>query len=466
MTMNVVHKTKTTALLKGVMSAAASLMVLAACTDSYPTLIHNDGSTIGNDEVYDRVPLMMFVNEQDYFSIIATRGTGVFDDEHAGKLANSLFYVYAFRAAEDADGNIVHNTDYRETSSGGTASDQDRLTAADCLLDGADYNFGMPTKLTADRNGTLEPQTTQKLYFSSAFQDVGYDFFVYHIDDFEPTAANTHREADRIYYDLEIDGSQDIMSGMAPKLTRDVLDEKIRDGKLTITKSDQEQILDIGNYCTFAAHRGVYPVMAMKHRLTRMQFLAYPGDESADNVVIKGISVESRYRGRLTVAARNTDETGIEFDSDRRDLELREASPDGVSPCPPLNSDGYVVSYDGSMALLPWDERPGLKIGESLMLAPDSEYALTLYYTQTVDVGGGKTEQRDLKSRYLLKAQETSYFKDPETGAYIFRPGYVYSVKIVVYGLQEIKVSANIEGWEYGGDIVLDPMEDDGVLLE
>lgn len=261
------------------MSAAASLMVLAACTDSYPTLIHNDGSsTIGNDEVYDRVPLMMFVNEQDYFSIIATRGTGVFDDEHAGKLANSLFYVYAFRAAEDADGNIVHNTDYRETSSGGTASDQDRLTAADCLLDGADYNFGMPTKLTADRNGTLEPQTTQKLYFSSAFQDVGYDFFVFHIDDFEPTAANTHREADRIYYDLEIDGSQDIMSGMAPKLTRDVLDEKIRDGKLTITKSDQEQILDIGNYCTFAAHRGVYPVMAMKHRLTRMQFLAYPDD--------------------------------------------------------------------------------------------------------------------------------------------------------------------------------------------
>lgn len=352
------------------MSAAASLMVLAACTDSYPTLIHNDGSTIGNDEVYDRVPLMMFVNEQDYFSIIATRGTGVFDDEHAGKLANSLFYVYAFRAAEDADGNIVHNTDYRETSSGGTASDQDRLTAADCLLDGADYNFGMPTKLTADRNGTLEPQTTQKLYFSSAFQDVGYDFFVYHIDDFEPTAANTHREADRIYYDLEIDGSQDIMSGMAPKLTRDVLDEKIRDGKLTITKSDQEQILDIGNYCTFAAHRGVYPVMAMKHRLTRMQFLAYPGDESADNVVIKGISVESRYRGRLTVAARNTDETGIEFDSDRRELELREASPDGVSPCPPLSSDGYVVSYDGSMASLPWDERPGLKIGESLMLAP------------------------------------------------------------------------------------------------
>ena len=44
------------------------------------------------------------------------------------------------------------------------------------------------------------------------------------------------------------------------------------------------------------------------------------------------------------------------------------------------------MSYDGSMASLPWDERPGLKIGESLMLAPDSEYALTLYYTQTVDV--------------------------------------------------------------------------------
>ena len=197
-----------------------------------------------------------------------------------------------------------------------------------------------------------------------------------------------------------------------------------------------------------------------------MQFLAYPGDESADNVVIKGISVESRYRGRLTVAARNTDETGIEFDSDRRDLELREASPDGVSPCPPLNSDGYVVSYDGSMASLPWDERARAEDRREpdrlprLGVCPD----IVLHS----DCRRWRRQDRTARPEIALPAQGPGdvLLQRTRKRAYIFRPGYVYSVKIVVYGLQEIKVSANIEGWEYGGDIVLDPMEDDGVLLE
>ena len=83
----------------------------------------------------------------------------------------------------------------------------------------------------------------------------------------------------------------------------------------------------MGNYCTFAAHRGVLPSHGHEAQANAHAVSGLSRDESADNVVIKGISVESRYRGRLTVAARNTDETGIEFDSDRRDLELRERRP-------------------------------------------------------------------------------------------------------------------------------------------
>ena len=66
----------------GMVAAFMATLLAVSCTDSYPTLIHNDGSQIGNDETYDRTPIMMFVNEQNYFSITATRGTGVFDEEH------------------------------------------------------------------------------------------------------------------------------------------------------------------------------------------------------------------------------------------------------------------------------------------------------------------------------------------------------------------------------------------------
>lgn len=441
----------------GMVAAFMATLLAVSCTDSYPTLIHNDGSQIGNDETYDRTPIMMFVNEQNYFSITATRGTGVFDEEHDSKYAAAVIHVFAFRDGFDQQGLLSSPADLRRTMFDETHSFFDS-GQADCLLDGPDYNVGMPTRFSADRTGALEPQTERGLYYSATYQDVGYNFFAYHIDDFAPTSANTHRDAERIWYDIEIDGSQDILSGYAPKLTREVLDEKIGASGLGISEDDQNRILNIGNYSTFAAHRGVNPVMDLRHRLARMKFEAYPGDESADNITITGITVESRYRGEFTVASRSTDDIGrIVFSGERKPLELREASPDGAQPCPPLSEDGYVVHYDPSMAGSNWEDRPALKIGESLMLAPDSTYTLTLYYTQTIDVGNGHTEVKQLSSRYAVKAQRNSYYRDTATGEYIFLPGYLYTVKIVVYGLQDIRVSVNIEGWKDGGDVPLDP---------
>lgn len=446
------------------MAGLAPAALLVACTDSYPTIISNDGSLIGNDEVYGHTPVMMFVNEQSYFSITATRGTGVLDEEHPGKYFNSVFHVFAFRDGSDLQGQLTATADMRRTvfTGSGGAYDAQRM---DCLVDGPDYNLGLPAMLSPDRSGALVPQTDSTLYYSSVYQDVGYNFFAYHIDDFKPTAASTHRESGRIWYDLEIDGSQDIMAGTAPRLTRDVLAQKIGDGKLAISADDQARILNIGNYSTFAAHRGVNPVITLKHLLTRLQFVAYPGDESADNIRITGISVEGRHRGRLTVAAHNADELGLSFYDGTRPLELREAS-DGVSPCPALDPEGYVVHFDESMESLPWSQRPALKIGESLMLAPDSVYTLTLNYSQVIDLGNGRTEEKKLMSRYTLRAGSNEYYFDPATGSHIFRPGYFYRVNIVVYGLQDIEVSANVEGWIDGGDIDLDPDESEDFVVD
>ena len=42
-------------------------------------------------------------------------------------------------------------------------------------------------------------------------------------------------------------------------------------------------------------------------------------------------------------------------------------------------------------------------------------------------------------------------------GATKFEAGYSYKVKIVIYGLEEVKITAELEDWKEGGSTVLDP---------
>lgn len=62
--------------------SAATMMLLAACSQSYPGLEYEfPDNEIGNTETYNKTPIMMFVNEQNFFSITATRGMGAFEND-------------------------------------------------------------------------------------------------------------------------------------------------------------------------------------------------------------------------------------------------------------------------------------------------------------------------------------------------------------------------------------------------
>ena len=408
-------KTTAAAIARLMLAAVLPLVMLAACTDTYPNIVSNDGSGIGNDETYDRTPIMLYVNEPNYFSIIATRGTGELTVDKPEKYYNSVVHVFAFRDGPDAQGVFSGNADMTRTVHS-TPRGQYDAHRTDCLLDGPDYNLGMPTMFSRAENGMIEMQ--------------------------------------------ELDSNFCYSARYAPKLTRRVLDEKMAPGNLHISATDQEKILNIGNYSTFAAHRGVNPTIDMRHLLTMFRFTAYPGDRSAANIRIKGIRMESKYRGELTVAANDTSLIGIKFEEDKDELELRDKT-DGSEPAPPLKAEGYVVQWTDDMANLNWQARPGLRVGECLMVAPDSLYTLTLTYEQTVSVGNGQTEVRQFETQYLLRADNSRLYWDPQEEVYRFRPGYYYDIKVVVYGLQPIKVEVGIESWEDGGDIPLDPDDED-----
>lgn len=488
--------------LNALMAVFASLPCMIACTQSYPGLDYDIEEGVQNTETYDKTPIMVFVNEQNFFSITtrgaSTRGTGAFQDYSSSdkwKYNNSTFYVYAFRAEADAQGGqLTADPDLTHSAYAiGHTHDED---GRDCLVDGPDYNFGMPTKPNTDGVGALEPDATnssvldvlgeRRMYYSNVYQDVGYNFFGYFLDDLAAT-AKPQRNSDLIYYDLKIDGTQDLMCGYAPKLDMQRLNEKYSQANLTNVE-DKKKIVNIGGYSTFAAHRGVYPIIDMKHQLTQFEFYAYPGEKAADSIIVTGITMEGWNEGRMVVASTNKDTAQIGLHTltegrQRVSFQLRDTLVKDINGCPDfgttnmdkLRADnrygaiakvlgerpGYMAPrWDESNGNPDWQRRNSEKMGGSLMLFADSVYVVTLHYSQLKRDG----TIANLKATYTVKAKSntpSSYDYDEATGQWMFRPGTVYQVKIAVYGLQPIVVVAQWTPWENGGDVIIDPDDDD-----
>lgn len=479
--------------------ALVALAALSSCSDSYPGLTYDyNGDKITNNETYDKTPVMVFVNKQNFFSVSATRGgdtepgkgTGPFDEESilTEKYTKARFYIYAFRKekyANDKDNDLTTEPDLTYTRL--SEDRQQDEFALNCLVDGPDFNYGMPARLTSDMAGSFdllykkddqdkgstigsgnfideETKETQTLYYSSKYQNVGYNFFAYYIDSLNlekhsVDIYNVSRTPESVAYDITIDGTQDIMCGSAPDLRADMFgvgEDKRYD--INITKEERDVIINQGGggYSTFAAHRGVYPIVDMKHQLAQLNFVAYPGDERCKDIVITGIEVVAPTRGTLTVAARDKKNIGFKPDMDEEgSFYLKEKSVDG-NKCEALAPVPMKWPYDENNNKAPeiYSEREATEIGGSIMLPSQGSYYIRLHFKQMKkDAAGNDTEPQKLVATYTIEAPTAD-----ESGEKVFKKGYKYNIYIVVYGLQPIKMSASIEGWHEEKDpIIVDP---------
>lgn len=429
----------------------ATVVLFCTCAQSYPGLEYTGKDDWGgNSEGTLEVPIMLFSKETGFFSMIATRGTGAFDSDNDAKLANSRFYVYAFRA---------ENTDFTKTKN----KDVQQVYDSDgdvCLVDNEhNYLLGKEVRIcksstypdyTGEMEFVDEQGTPEILYYSTKHQETGYNFFGYYIDDFQPTEKNATREKDRIYYDIDIDGCQDIICGYAPKLTPNYVASILRKSG-NYNETDRNNIVNFG-YSTYAAHRNVNPIIKMNHLLTRLKFQIYPGDETARNITITGIKVTTRYKGRLTVAAKDTSEIGLQFYDDEKAIYLREMSEDGLNT-EELKQDFYQISLEEGEENVPLYERHYRNVGESMMIPSTESVKVTIEYDE--ETNGKKTHT---EAEYEVYAPKNELYRNPKTGKYMFKEGYCYTMKIVVYGLQPIQIMANIEGWQDADDpIYVDP---------
>ena len=450
-------------------------LLLASCAgESYPGMeyeyvlnedIINDESGKTNDR---GVMIDVYLAPDTYTmgSVSTTRGTGPFivpdtTRQDSNRYEHSTFHVFAFRASPDDQGLLTYSPDYTKRSSDPNDG------KVNCLVDGTNYNLGVPSRLDLNRSGKLhfkhyDMLNDSMLYYSAKYNDVGYNFFAYHLDDFVPTEATTHRTTEGICYDIDIDGTRDLMYGYAPKLTSDVLDSLIIKDNLEIEEEQRNHILNIGYYSSYAAYHGVRPYINLKHALTRLRFMAYPADATCDSVTIESIEILAHNKAHLWVARPNVNDVGLTFEPERAYVAMMDHNatthPDsvGIMPYQPLRTEGNTVNWQPEYEGNDWKDNPPTIIGGDMLLPTDSVFRMKLTYRQTLinkDPRTGENIVNRNTTTYDLRAPEVDVSYDERLRRYMYLPGHTYHINIGVYGLRPIVVNTSVDGWEEGEDI-------------
>jgi hypothetical protein len=193
-------------------------------------------------------------------------------------------------------------------------------------------------------------------------------------------------------------------------------------------------------YSAFAARKGVQPNMIFKHLLSRFTFEVKAGNADAADatnpVEITGIRVISKATGDLVINA-TAAAPAIEW-SQAAAVALSLANVDATNAFSLAgNSD-----YD--------------QIADALLVAPgESQYAIEIDMRQ--DKPGLTQPWTDTYATTI-----TIPALDPTDPNYVATPvaeaGNSYKVKLIVYGLEEIKVETVLDAWKaYPETIDIDP---------
>ena len=461
--------------------AALATTAFAACTESYPTAIFEEPTAnlrdMNTEQVSDRTPVLLFVNQQELFTVTTTRGMGQFPPSKPDDYTKGSIYVFAFR--DSTNDKLTYNASLDQTSYATVNNpgiQNDSVEHRDCLVDGVDYNLGLRTHILYGSSGELayKPEDfSDKLagdyanygykfdrtcYYSDQHQETPYNFFAYYIDDFDSKllrGVNAWRTRDSIWYDLTIDGTQDLMCGMAEPLDTAVLNKYY--SKQLKSLSSEERSIVLNGYSKFAADRDIHPYINMKHILTQLRFKIYPGDSTAGDVVIQGIKVKFKKKVHLCVATQNpkVHKPGASF-GDFYDFS-NVVFPDSMEYVDDDNVKikGYAVTYDAaSMEDKKWYDRSSVQVGNGIIVSPDSIYDVVIEYQQKAKNTPGsnkKTWNKDAQS-----SRKTITLAGSDLKEKVFKTGHVYNINIAVYGQKEIEVYTAFGQWEDGEEVFVD----------
>ena len=439
-------------------------VMLGCSSESYPGIDYEPEipDALRNDEsgrsTGKGLSVSLSVSGPSFQITNVSRGQGPLDDvANVARFKDARFYVFAFRDNPDDQGPFAYNPSFKQHS---------KDDNPDCLIDDSDNEWlGMPARIDIE-SGAIHMlrknlRVDSILYYGTRHQDIGYNFYVYHIDDVNIDATNAHRDETGIYYDLELDGTQDIMTGRSIRFTDEVLRNNYP-GYSDLPLETRNHIMNIGNYSAYSANYDVNPIIYMRHLLTQLKFYAYPGDKSCKDIEFKDIQIEARYKGRLYVVKVDVSKLDFSFDESKMFIPLMEPSinEDGTKGTyQPLTPEKYKIDWSEDMDKTDWTKNPGVHLGGDMILPPETTFHLKVAYQQKNNAD--PISYRSVEADYLLMAPELEESRDEVTGEFCFLPGKSYVVKLGIFGGRTPEVQVNLDGWQDGGDIEIggDPFE-------
>lgn len=439
----------------------------------------------------DLAPVMVTYSDPTY--TVLTRGLGAFistdetnpdaENPTLGKRnwENALLHFFAFHTGEDADYSIQLKDDKEKVNT---------------LVDGSvDFPFerlslgydptphGKRAHLSAEEGGAFInwEETAEGLYYGTLDQTKPFKFYSYHIGQKDPDkaalATNFSRTNDDISFDINIDGTQDVLYSQSDVNLQEVI-EKVNNSypidednmfpdEIAEAQQKREE-LHASLFSTFSAHRNVHPLMKYEHKLAYMNFKIFPGGnyrdmiENRDSIYVQAVRVRSRHKGHFTIVNKDLNKNG--------ELTWSQDIDGGTNPEMPnyynmvltdtlrnesgnqmeLMKDSFIVELkdeyfnaDGTQKV-PIYERDSVRLGESgILFAPCETLPLMMTLRRCFRDG---TEQT-YNVKYDIKLSDGKRFE----------AGYYYNVRIAIFGLYEIEVEAEVGPWQSGGNVDIEP---------
>lgn len=291
-----------------------------------------------------------------------------------------------------------------------------------------------------------------------------YEFFGYYVDDAVVNRDGKNapvpvKTAERIELPFVIDGSQDILAATTDKA------------------ADNTKALNAGRlYSAYSARKGVIPNLVFNHQLSRFNVYVKRGDSYdvthdinlADSLTLTRIQVLSNTEATLVIANRVCNDAsgqtlgnGLDkstFSSPewlyvKRGEDVHNLSKaDNIHPAQSWTENSFV----GTIMVIPGQSVYHFRLGLDQKGYTDyprySADGRELYDIETeFDVDFARLLSMDQDPKYSDGDASTSSGLDKEAVS-----GHQYDVNIVVYGLQDVRITVSLTPWQDGGSVLTD----------
>lgn len=420
-----------------------SMLLFNCSRDTYVGELPTDDDA----PLVEPIPIILSLGMSDFE--ILTRGSGEVNNGNDADFWDKVrFYVYAFNKDTQTD----LSKPWSEANEDNCLLDGHRNGGANVPVSNHGKEVGVKKE---DSNLMLfyPDKDSQEIYYNMNHTDWPYNFFAYYLDDW---IGECHREKDRIYYDVELDGRRDFMSAMAnPETQRD----KYKDNPYC------DKIMSRA-FSAYSANHGLNPVFQFEHHLVLLRFVVCKPKGEGGNVpeldptlTVKKVELNTKFKGRFTVAVNDPDnkeatapKRGITFDNEEYEyFELKKKNGqqignDGwcvVADCPIYEE---ITENDKKYFNYVLDKEAGndRDSGTSLLVAPDEKYFAKVYLSAEKGLDGKPYTEVDVE---LKNTNDNG----------VFSAGKAYTIYLTINSLSDIGSAVEAGKWGVGGDIIVTP---------